>query len=167
MVFEVVALGSLLACITGFDIMTCSIVASILVTLYVLAAGMWSIAYVGMFYMGLIYLGLPLAFYYVLQYSVPQLAGSGGMAGFAGLAEAMTAQKMDPQFWFSPFSLSATVIVGFIVGGILAVPAAQATVNYAFGARKWKIARLAPILAAFLVVPLSIWHLCQGRWIDC
>lgn len=156
-VVEVVALGSILAGITGLDLELCAVVASVFVTVYVLIAGMWSIAYVSMFYMGLIYLGLPLAFFYVLQYSVPDLAGSGGVAGFTGLANAMSHKGMDPEFWFSPMSLSPMVVLGFFLGGVLAVPAAQATVNYAFGARNWKIARLAPILAAFLIVPLSIW----------
>jgi SSS family solute:Na+ symporter len=73
------------------------------------------------------------------------------------LAAAMQHKGFDPEFFFSPLSLSPGVIVGFFIGGILAVPAAQATVNYAFGARNWKIARLAPILAAFLIVPLSTW----------
>ena len=36
-------------------------------------------------------------------------------------------------------------------------PAAQAASNYSFGARNWKIARLAPVLAAILILPLSIW----------
>ncbi len=156
-VIEVVALGSILAGLTGFPIKVCSIAASIFVTLYVLAAGMWSIAYVSMFYMAFIYLGLPLAFFYVMKYRIPELAGSGGLAGFAGLANAMSHIGLDPDFYFSPFSLSPMVVIGFFIGGILAVPAAQATVNYAFGARNWKIARLAPILAAFLILPLSIW----------
>lgn len=157
MVIEVVALGSLLAGITGLPVDVCSIAAAIFITLYVLAAGMWSIAYVSLFYMAVIYLGLPLAFLHVMKFCIPRLAGSGGAAGFAGLAGAMTQKGLDPDFWFSPFSLSPMVVVGFFVGGILAVPAAQATVNYAFGARNWKIARLAPALAAFLIVPLSIW----------
>lgn len=156
-VIEVVALGSILAGLTGLPIRVCGIVAAIFVTLYVLAAGMWSIAYVSMFYMALIYLGLPLAFFYVMKYCVPELIGSGGAAGFTGLAGAMLHQGLDPDFWFSPFSLSPMVVIGFFIGGILAVPAAQATVNYAFGAKNWKVARLAPILAAFLIIPLSIW----------
>jgi len=110
-----------------------------------------------MLYMALIYLGLPLAFFYVLKFCVPELAGSEGAAGFTGMANAMIHKNMDPSFWFSPFSLSPKVVLGFFIGGILAVPAAQATVNYAFGARNWKVARLAPILAAALIVPLSIW----------
>ncbi len=156
-VIEVVALGSIIAGLTGLPIQTTSMFAAVLVTLYLLAAGMWSIAYMSVFYMALIYLGLPLAFFYVLRYCVPELIGSGGAAGFTGLAQAMVHRNMDPDFWFSPFSLPPMVVLGFFVGGILAVPAAQATVNYAFGARNWKISRLAPILAAALVVPLSIW----------
>ncbi len=156
-VIEVVALGSILAGLTGLSIKFCAISAAVFVTLYVLAAGMWSIAYVSLFYMALIYLGLPLAFFYVLRFAVPNLPGADGVAGFQGLAGAMTAKGMDPAFWFSPFSLSPMTVVGFFVGGILAVPAAQATVNYAFGAKNWKIARLAPILAAFLIIPLSVW----------
>jgi Na+/proline symporter len=156
-VVEVVALGSILAGITGLPLDVCAIVASLFVTVYVLVAGMWSIAYVSMFYMALIYLGLPLAFFYIMQYSVPELEGSGGATGFAGLASAMSHQGIDPEHFFSPLSLSPMVVIGFFLGGVLAVPAAQATVNYAFGARNWKVARLAPILAAFLIVPLSIW----------
>jgi len=156
-VIEIVALGSIFAGITGLDQRICGVGAAVFVTLYVLAAGMWSIAYVSMFYMALIYLGLPLAFFYVMIYCVPQLDGSGGLRGFAGLAGAMTRRGFDPDFWLSPFSLSPMVIVGYFIGGILAVPAAQATVNYAFGARNWKVARLAPILAAWLILPLSIW----------
>lgn len=156
-VVEVVALGSVLAGLTGVPLKQGAVVAALLVTGYVLIAGMWSIAYVSLLYMALIYLGLPLAFYYVMQFAVPQLEGSGGAAGFAGLARAMTAKGLDPDFYFSPMSLSPMVVLGFFVGGVLAVPAAQATVNYAFGARNWKIARLGPALAAFLIVPLSIW----------
>jgi SSS family solute:Na+ symporter len=156
-VIETVALGSILAGLTGMPIQLASMFAAILITLYLLTAGMWSIAYISIFYMALIYLGLPLAFFYVMKYAVPSLAGSGGTAGFAGLAHAMTHKSLDPNFWFSPFSLPPMVVLGFFVGGILAVPAAQATINYAFGARNWKIARLAPILAASMVVPLSIW----------
>jgi SSS family solute:Na+ symporter len=156
-VIEVVALGSILAALTGFPIDVCSVVAAILLTGYVLAAGMWSIAYVSMFYMGMIYLGLPLAFFYVMRICVPGLEGSEGAAGFAGLAAAMRHQGFDPDFFFSPLSLSPMVVLGYFIGGILAVPAAQATVNYAFGARNWKIARLAPIMAAFLILPLSTW----------
>lgn len=156
-VIEVVALGSIVSGLTGLPIHLASMISAVLVTLYLLAAGMWSIAYISMFYMGMVYFGLPLAFFYIMRYSVPDLAGSGGAAGFTGLANAMLHRGMDPGFWFSPFSLPPMVVLGFFIGGILAVPAAQATVNYAFGARNWKIARLAPILAAFLIVPLSIW----------
>jgi SSS family solute:Na+ symporter len=163
-VIEVVALGSILAGLTGFPINICSVAAAIFITLYVLAAGMWSIAYVSMFYMALIYLGLPLAFFYVMKFRIPELVGSGGAAGFTGLAHAMTRSGLDPDFFFSPFSLSPMVVIGFFIGGILAVPAAQATVNYAFGARNWKIARLAPILAAFLILPLSIWTGTMGLY---
>jgi len=163
-VIEVVALGSILAGLTGFPIKACSVGAAIFITLYVLAAGMWSIAYVSMFYMALIYLGLPLAFFYIMKFRIPELVGSGGFAGFTGLAQAMTHNGLDPDFFFSPFSLSPMVVIGFFVGGILAVPAAQATVNYAFGARNWKIARLAPILAAFLILPLSIWTGTMGLY---
>ncbi len=156
-VIEVVALGSILAGLTGFPIDTCSVVAAVLLTGYVLSAGMWSIAYVSMLYMALIYLGLPLAFFCVMKYYVPELEGSGGMTGFTGLAQAMSHKGLDPDFFFSPLSLSPMVVLGYFIGGILAVPAAQATVNYAFGARNWKIARLAPIMAAFLILPLSTW----------
>ena len=48
-------------------------------------------------------------------------------------------------------------VLGYFLVGFLDIPAAQATVNYSFGARNWKIARLAPILTAILVLPLSIW----------
>ncbi len=151
------ALGSITASITGLPLRWMALASGIFITFYVLLAGMWSIAYTSILYMGTIYIGLPLAFFWMLHFNVPHLPGSDGLGGFAGLAQAMTAQGMDPSHWFSPFSLGAPTIIGFLVGGILAVPAAQATVNFSFGARNWKIARLAPFLAALLVIPVSVW----------
>jgi SSS family solute:Na+ symporter len=156
-VIEIAALGAILRGLTGLPLGVCSVAGAVFVILYVLCAGMWSIAYVSLFYMAMIYVGLPLAFFYVLRHEVPLLEGADGAAGFAGLAAAMRHRGLDPDFLFSPMSLSPAVVIGFFVGGLLAVPAAQATVNYAFGARNWKIARLAPILAATLILPLSIW----------
>ena len=66
--------------------------------------------------------------------------------------------NLNPEHLFSPFSLGG-------VAGFLGIPAAQATVNYSFEARNWKVARLAPILAAILVLPLSIWTGSMGLYV--
>ncbi len=157
LIIEITALGSILAGITGIDLSMAVIIGGLFITAYVAIGGMWGVAYTSLLYMATMYIGLPLAFFWVLYFKVPSLPGSGGAAGYTGLANALTAQGLDPNFYFSPFSLGPAVTIGFIVGGILAVPAAQATVNYAFGSRNWKVARLAPLFAASLVVPLSIW----------
>ena len=54
-VIETVALGSILAGLTGMPIQLASMFAAILITLYLLTAGMWSIAYISIFYMALIW----------------------------------------------------------------------------------------------------------------
>jgi len=154
---QIAALGSIIAGVTGLPLKWMALAGGIFITSYVFVAGMWSLAYTSILYMVTIYISLPLAFWWTLRYEVPHLADSGGVAGFAGMVNVMVARGMDPSFWFSPFSLGAAGTLGFLIGGILAVPASQATVNYAFGAKNWKIARLAPLLAAILVLPISIW----------
>jgi len=157
LIIEITALGSILAGITGMDLSLAVIIGGLFITAYVALGGMWGVAYTSLLYMATMYIGLPLAFFWILYFKVPELPGSGGLAGFTGLANAMTAKGMDPGYYFSPFSLGPAATLGFLIGGILAVPAAQATINYAFGARNWKVSRLAPLFAAALVVPLSIW----------
>jgi len=126
-------------------------------TIYLLAAGMWSVAYTSVAFMLTIGGGIPLAFWWIMNREIPLLATSGGVSGFAGLSNALIASGLNAEHLMSPFSLGAMVIIGYFLGGVLGIPAAQATINYSFGARNWKVARLAPVLAAILILPLSIW----------
>ena len=156
-IIQMTAMGSLVASVTGFDLKWSALVCGIAMTIYLLAAGMWSVAYTSVAFMITIGSGIPLAFWWVMKHEIPLLASSGGMGGFAGLANALSAIGLNAEHMLSPFSLGFMVILGYFLGGVLGIPAAQATINYSFGARNWKVARLAPVLAAILILPLSIW----------
>jgi len=156
-VIQMTALGSLIASVTGMNLQLSALICGIAMTLYVLAAGMWSVAYTSVAYMLTIGIGIPLSFWWVMKHEVSLLATSGNIGGFAGLANCLTASGLNAEQLFSPFSLGAVVVIGYFIGGVLGIPAAQATINYSFGARNWKVARLAPVLAAVLILPLSIW----------
>jgi len=156
-IIQMTALGSLVASVTGFDLRWSALVCGIAMTIYLLAAGMWSVAFTSVAFMLTIGSGIPLAFWWVMKHEIPLLATSGGIAGFAGLANALSAAGLNAEHMMSPFSLGFMVILGYFLGGLLGIPAAQATINFSFGARNWKVARLAPVLAAILILPLSIW----------
>jgi len=147
----------LVASITGFNLRWSALICGIAMTIYLLAAGMWSVAFTSVAFMITIGTGIPLAFWWVMKHEIPLLATSGGIAGFAGLANALSAVGLNAEHMLSPFSLGFMVILGYFLGGVLGIPAAQATINFSFGARNWKVARLAPVLAAILILPLSIW----------
>jgi len=99
-----------------------------------------------------------------MKKEIPMLVNSRGMSGFAGLAQILSNVSLNPEQLFSPFSLGGMEVLGYFLVGFLDIPAAQATVNYSFGARNWKIARLAPILTAILVLSLSIWTGSMGLY---
>lgn len=156
-VIQMTAMGSLVASVTGFDLKWSAFICGIGMTVYLLAAGMWSVAFTSVAFMITIGTGIPLAFWWVMKHEMPLLATSGGISGFAGLANALSAAGLDAAHLMNPYSLGGMAILGYFLGGVLGIPAAQATINYSFGARNWKIARLAPVLAAILILPLSIW----------
>lgn len=154
---QMTAMGALVSSITGFSLSWCAAISGIIMTFYVLAGGMWSVAFTSVLFMVTIGLAIPLSFWWVMTKELPLLSVSGGMGGFSGIAEALSQIGSDPAHMLSPFSLGPMKVVGYFLGGLLGIPAAQATVNYSFGARNWKVARLAPFLAAILILPLSIW----------
>jgi len=156
-IIQMTAMGSLVASVTGFDLRWSALICGIAMTIYLLAAGMWSVAFTSVAFMITIGTGIPLAFWWVMVREVPLMVNSGGIAGFAGLANALSAVGLNAEHMLSPFSLGFMVILGYFLGGVLGIPAAQATINFSFGARNWKVARLAPVLAAILILPLSIW----------
>jgi len=156
-IIQMTAMGSLVASITGFSLSWSALICGIGMTIYLLAAGMWSIAYTSVIFIITIGSGIPLAFWWVMKKEIPLLASSGGVGGFAGLANSLSAIGLDVGHFMSPFSLGIMVVIGYFLGGVLGIPAAQATINFSFGARNWKVARLAPVLAAILILPLSIW----------
>lgn len=156
-VIQMTALGSLVTSVTGLDLKLSVLICGIAMTIYLLAAGMWSVAFTSVLFIFTIGIGIPFAYWWIMQKEVSQLVLSNGFTGFFGLFQALSGMGLDAKQLFSPFSLGGNVVFGYFLGGVLAIPAAQATINYSFGARNWKVARLAPILAAILVLPLSIW----------
>jgi len=156
-IIQMTALGSLVTSVTGLNLQLSVLICGIVMTFYLLAAGMWSVAFTSVLFMVTIGTGIPLAFWWVMKKEIPLLVASGGISGFAGLANALTSVGLNAEHLMSPYSLGFMAILGYFLGGVLGIPAAQATINYSFGARNWKVARLAPVLAAILILPLSIW----------
>jgi len=139
-IIQMTALGSLIASVTGFDLRWSALICGVAMTIYLLAAGMWSVAFTSVAFIITIGTGIPLAFYWVMKHEIPLLINSGGIAGFAGLANALSGIGLNPTNLFSPFSLGTMAVLGYFLGGMLGIPAAQATINYSFGARNWKLA---------------------------
>ncbi len=156
-IIQMTALGALVTSVTGLDLKLSVLICGIAMTIYLLAAGMWSVAFTSVAFMLTIGTGIPIAFWWVMKKEIPLLAASAGLSGYSGLAAALNGMGLDATALFSPFSLGGMAVFGYFIGGILGIPAAQATINYSFGAKNWKIARLAPVLAAILILPLSIW----------
>ncbi len=156
-IIQMTALGALVTSVTGLDLKISVLICGIAMTIYLLAAGMWSVAFTSVAFMLTIGTGIPIAFWWVMKKEIPLLAASAGLSGYAGLATALNSVGLNATALFSPFSLGGMAVFGYFIGGILGIPAAQATINYSFGAKNWKIARLAPVLAAILILPLSIW----------
>jgi len=163
-VIQMTALGSLVTSVTGLDLKLSVLLCGLAMTLYLFAAGMWSAVFTSVAFMFTIGTGIPLAFWWVMKKEIPMLVNSRGMSGFAGLAQILSNASLNPEQLFSPFSLGGMEVLGYFLVGFLDIPAAQATVNYSFGARNWKIARLAPILTAILVLSLSIWTGSMGLY---
>ena len=156
-IIQMTALGALVTSVTGLDLKLSVLICGIAMTIYLLAAGMWSVAFTSVAFMLTIGTGIPIAFWWVMKKEIPLLAASAGLSGYSGLATALNGMGLNATALFSPFSLGGNAVFGYFIGGILGIPAAQATINYSFGAKNWKIARLAPVLAAILILPLSIW----------
>lgn len=163
-IIQMTALGSLVASVTGLNLQLSVLICGLAMTVYLLAAGMWSVAFTSVAFMFTIGTGIPIAFWWVMQKEIPLLSTSAGVAGYAGLANALNGAGLDAVSLFSPFSLGGMAVLGYFLGGVLGIPAAQATINYSFGAKNWKVARLAPVLAAILILPLSIWTGSMGLY---
>jgi len=76
-IIQMTALGSLVASVTGFDLRWSALVCGIAMTIYLLAAGMWSVAFTSVAFMLTIGSGIPLAFWWVMKHEIPLLATSG------------------------------------------------------------------------------------------
>jgi len=158
-IIQMTALGSLVTNITGLvlKLKLSVLFYGIAMTLYLLTAGMWSVAFTSVAFMFTIGTGIPLAFWWVMKKEIPLLISSQGMSGFIGLAQILSNANLCPEHLLSSFSLGGVAVFGYFLAGFLGIPAARATINYSFGARNWKVARLTPTLAAILILSLSIW----------
>jgi len=134
-IIQMTALGSLVASVTGLNLQLSVLICGLAMTVYLLAAGMWSVAFTSVAFMFTIGTGIPLAFWWVMQKEIPLLSTSAGVAGYAGLANALNGAGLDAVSLFSPFSLGGMAVLGYFLGGVLGIPAAQA--NFTFEYLDW------------------------------
>ena len=66
-IIQMTAMGSLVASVTGFDLRWSALICGIAMTIYLLAAGMWSVAFTSVAFMITIGTGIPLAFWWVMN----------------------------------------------------------------------------------------------------
>jgi solute:Na+ symporter, SSS family len=141
-------IGSILAQVLGIGYGWAVALAGLLVAVYVSSGGMKSIALVNF---------INLAFLYVMLLSVCGLVLSyaGGFPGlFARLAEALPAGQAAA--FRSPFSAGWGRVAAYLLGGIFAGFASQASIQPAFAARNIRTAKRAAYGSALLIAPVGL-----------
>jgi SSS family solute:Na+ symporter len=140
--------GSVAAQVLDIDYITAVIVSGILITIYVYFGGMHSIALTNLMHIILLYTTLITVFVLVL-------IKAGGYTGiFQKLSEVMPAAQVT-QFK-DPFSLGIPKVISWILGGILAGFASQASIQPVFAARDIKTAKRSAYLSALFIAPIGI-----------
>ncbi|MFZ2331272.1 MAG: hypothetical protein WAW45_06740, partial [Atribacterota bacterium] len=94
-IIQMTALGALVTSVTGLDLKISVLICGIAMTIYLLAAGMWSVAFTSVAFMLTIGTGIPIAFWWVMKKEIPLLAASAGLSGYAGLATALNSVGLN------------------------------------------------------------------------
>jgi SSS family solute:Na+ symporter len=138
------AVGGVAAQVLGVDYTTAVIVSGLLVTAYVYFGGMRSIALTNLIHVLLLYSSL-LAVYGLI------LVRLGGYANlFARLPAAEVSRLRNP------FSMGWGQVLAWMLGGILAGFASQASIQPVFAARDIRTAKRASYLSAVFIAPVGI-----------
>jgi len=140
--------GSITAQVLKVDYATAVIISGILITLYVYLGGMHSIALTNLVHVILLYSTLITVFILVLV----KMGGYGGL--FSHLAEVLPAGELAN--FKNPFSQGYGKVISWLVGGILAGFASQASIQPVFAARDIKTAKRSAFLSVIFIAPIGI-----------
>ncbi|MBN2551190.1 MAG: sodium:solute symporter family protein [Spirochaetales bacterium] len=142
------AIGSVAAQVLNLPYATAIVVAGIIVTAYVYFGGMRSIALTNLIHVLLLFATLITVFVVVLVRS----GGYGGL--FQSLDRAIGAAEAAR--FRNPFSSGLAPVAAWLLGGILAGFASQASIQPVFAARDIPTARRSSFLSALFIAPVGL-----------
>lgn len=140
--------GSVTAQVLKVDYIVAVIISGVLITVYVYFGGMHSIALTNLVHVILLFSTLITIYICVLV----KMGGYGGL--FSRLGEVLTATEVT-QFK-NPFSLGIGPVISWLVGGILAGFASQASIQPVFAARDIQTARRSAYWSALFIAPVGV-----------
>ncbi len=140
-------IGSIAAQVLHIDYTTAVIVSGILITIYVYFGGMHSIALTNFVQFILLYVTLITVFILVLI----KTGGYGGL--FTKLAEVLPADQVAN--FRNPLSLGYGPVISWLIGGILAGFASQASIQPVFAARDIHTAKRSAMFSALFIAPIG------------
>jgi len=142
------AVGSVATQVLGLPRAPAIVVSGLIVTAYVYFGGMRSIALTNLIHVILLFTTLISVFAIVLV----KAGGYGGL--FAHLEAALPAG--EGASFRNPFSQGISPVVAWLVGGILAGFASQASIQPVFAARDIRTARRSSFLSALFIAPVGV-----------
>ncbi|MCK5224529.1 sodium:solute symporter family protein [Candidatus Calescamantes bacterium] len=150
------AIGSLLSPVLGLSPQWCTLIGGIVVTAYTVFGGIWAVSFTNMAHVILMYSTLIVAF----------TIGLIKVGGFSGLFELLDgAIQARPELYQanatvetfkSPFGFGVFKAISWILGGMLAAFASQASIQPVFATKDIKTARNASLLSALFIAPLGL-----------
>jgi SSS family solute:Na+ symporter len=142
------AIGSVAAQILNLPYATAIVASGIIVTAYVYFGGMRSIALTNLIHVALLFGTLITVFVIVLV----KIGGYGGL--FQSLARVLTPAEVAR--FKNPFSQGIAPVAAWLLGGILAGFASQASIQPVFAAQDIPTARKSSFLSALFIAPVGI-----------
>ncbi|MCP4216103.1 MAG: sodium:solute symporter family protein [bacterium] len=140
--------GGVAAQVLDVGYSTAVVISGVLIIIYVFFGGMRSIALTNLIHVILLYTTLVTIFIIVLV----KMGGYGGL--FEKLAEVLPLAKVEA--FKNPFSQGYGKVLSWILGGILAGFASQASIQPVFAARDIKTAKRSAYLSALFIAPVGI-----------
>ncbi len=141
-------IGSIAAQILRIDFNTAIIISGIIVTIYVYLGGMKSIALTNLIHVIMLYITLAIIFTIIMMKT----------GGPTGLAEKLTStlSPEEASAFLNPFSKGPGQVLAWVIGGILAGFASQASIQPVFAARNIETAKKSAYLSALFIAPVGI-----------
>ena len=142
------AIGSVAAQVLNLPFATAVVISGVIVTVYVYFGGLRSIALTNLIHVLLMFTTLITVFILVLVRS----------GGYDGLFQSLenTLSRAEAARFRNPFSQGFAPVAAWLLGGILAGFASQASIQPVFAARDIPTARRASFLSALFIAPVGL-----------